>query len=114
MNLVDQQQHSQARLDLPGALTQLAFSLVPTPILSITFSGSSPPTSVTVIRLELLARPLDTGVCWRVAWLVEGLVRWTAEDEWDRMYVDRAGFIWELSIDGIMLAKSTATPSRIG
>jgi hypothetical protein len=63
MTLIRQQQHSQVELDSPGALTQLAFSLVPTPILSTTFSGSSPPTSVTVMRLELLARPLDTGVC---------------------------------------------------
>jgi len=75
MNLVHQQQHSRVEVDSPGAFTQLAFSLVPTPILSTTFSGSSPPTSVTVMRLELLARPFDTGVCWRVAWEVDGLVR---------------------------------------
>jgi len=75
MNLACQLDYNRYRADSPGALTQLAFSLVPTPILSTTFSGSSPPTSVTVIRLELLARPLDTGVCWRVAWEVEGLVR---------------------------------------
>ena len=41
----------------PGALTQAAFSLEPTPSRSTTFSGSSPPTSVTVTRLELRARP---------------------------------------------------------
>jgi hypothetical protein len=46
-------------LDKPGALTQAAFSFVPTPSRSTTFSGSSPPTSVTVTRLELLALPFE-------------------------------------------------------
>jgi hypothetical protein len=43
---------------LPGAFTQAAFSLTPTPRRSTTPSGSSPPTSVTVTRLELRALPL--------------------------------------------------------
>lgn len=42
----------------PGEFTQAAFSLTPTPSRSTTPSGSSPPTSVTVTKLELRALPL--------------------------------------------------------
>ena len=71
---------TEMTMNSPGALTQLAFSLVPTPILSTTVSGSSPPTSVTVIRLELRALPLLCPVLEEAPSDV-GVARCTAPDE---------------------------------
>jgi hypothetical protein len=103
----------------PGALTQSAFSLVPTPSLSTTFSGSSPPTSVTVTKLELLALPLtffalESDGSPRLPWdATEG--RSIELEDCEREKPDREGMRWDTE-DELMEyePKSEAMPSRMG
>jgi hypothetical protein len=85
----------QRAVPLPGALTQAAFSFDPTPSLSTTFSGSSPPTSVTATKLELLALPvllaifgLDAGLL-----MLDAVARSTELDDSDREMDDLGSWV---------------------
>jgi hypothetical protein len=88
--------NTQHIMHIPGAFTQAAFSFVPIPTRSTTFSGSSPPTSVTVTKLEDRARPF--GGAFNIElddWLRGNEVRWCGVLDAGR-------------------EKSVAMPSRIG
>ena len=80
---------------LPGAFTHAAFSFDPTPNLSTTFSGSSPPTSVTATRLELRALPVLLAIFGldAVLLMLEAVARSTELDECERDIDDLGSWV---------------------